>query len=347
MDLLTRTTYRLSAHPCHSLGTAALDQGRKERLVPARSGRGHRGKAAAGKLRWLLHKEHRTHTRVAVHTRSNTGHTHTSARTRHTHTGRWTPFPPAGAPWLTSRSAWVKDGSSESFSAISSGRYLSSMAAVNPPRAAAALPPGPGAHPAGGAAPSLCSGGKGTRDVGRQPGTVGNSPYRSNCRRPTRRRLSGAAPPPQVYIAPLKPRPPAGRRGRAHRTLLLGGADPPPSIASEQLTIGRLRLSLPGHLRLLIGWCRSPPLGWAGSRAAAVGAGGGSASLNPSCTAAARGPPLPPRTERALEPPLRKSPARRGREAGSTLAVAAILTGRAPRYQCKTSLRGGAAGQKA
>lgn len=35
--------------------------------------------------------------------------------------------PPPGSPWLTSRRAWVKDGSSESFSAISSGRYFSSM----------------------------------------------------------------------------------------------------------------------------------------------------------------------------------------------------------------------------
>lgn len=31
-------------------------------------------------------------------------------------------------PWLTRRRAWVKDGSRESFSAISSGRYFSSMA---------------------------------------------------------------------------------------------------------------------------------------------------------------------------------------------------------------------------
>lgn len=35
--------------------------------------------------------------------------------------------PPPGSPWLTSRRAWVKDGSRESFSAISSGRYFSSM----------------------------------------------------------------------------------------------------------------------------------------------------------------------------------------------------------------------------
>lgn len=44
----------------------------------------------------------------------------------------WRPAPPRRypSPWLTRRKAWVKDGSSESFSAISSGRYFSSMAAA-------------------------------------------------------------------------------------------------------------------------------------------------------------------------------------------------------------------------
>lgn len=107
---------------------------------------------------------------------------------------------PPASPWLTRRKAWVKDGSSESFSAISSGRYFSSMAAaaarsgsgagapgapagkerVRVPgggkSSEAALPPGrlpPGAagtHPEGSAASPRPGGGrKGARAGGTPP----------------------------------------------------------------------------------------------------------------------------------------------------------------------------------
>lgn len=109
------------------------------------------------------------------------------------------PAPPRRpSPWLTSRKAWVKDGSSESFSAISSGRYFSSMAAARSGSGAgapgapagkervrvpggdksseAALPPGrlpPGAagtHPEGSAASPRPGGGKkGARAGGTPP----------------------------------------------------------------------------------------------------------------------------------------------------------------------------------
>lgn len=115
--------------------------------------------------------------------------------------GQGAPLRPAvprrPSPWLTSRKAWVKDGSSESFSAISSGRYFSSMAAaaarsgsgtgapagkerVRVPGSGksseAALPPGrlpPGAagtHPGGSAAsPGPGGGRKGARAGGTLP----------------------------------------------------------------------------------------------------------------------------------------------------------------------------------
>lgn len=145
--------------------------------------------------------------------------------------GRGHPAPPRRpSPWLTSRKACVKDGSSESFSAISSGRYFSSMAAAaarsgNGPgvpgapagkervrvpggdkSSEAALPPGrlpPGAagtHPEGSAASPRPGGGrKGARAGGTPPlsgqGALRNHSAEAHKEERGKRGVPGAADP--------------------------------------------------------------------------------------------------------------------------------------------------------
>lgn len=134
------------------------------------------------------------------------------------HGGTRSPAPPRRpSPWLTSRKAWVKDGSSESFSAISSGRYFSSMAAaaarsgsgagapgapagkerVRVPGSGksseAALPPGrlpPGAagtHPEGSAASPRPGGGEKGRGLGGRPPSADKGRGQIALRKRTRR----------------------------------------------------------------------------------------------------------------------------------------------------------------
>lgn len=120
------------------------------------------------------------------------------------HGGTRSPAPPRRpSPWLTSRKAWVKDGSSESFSAISSGRYFSSMAAAAARSGSGAGAPG---APAGKERVRVPGSGKSSEAAlppGRlPPGAAGTHP-------------EGSA---------ASPRPGGGRKGaRAGGTPLLSG----------------------------------------------------------------------------------------------------------------------------
>lgn len=114
------------------------------------------------------------------------------------------PPPRRPSPWLTRRRAWVKDGSRESFSAISSGRYFSSM----PEAQGAGAPAGKEEEEEEEAAVRGCvpGGGKSSEaalpNPGRlPPGAAGTHPEGSAASpRPRAGREGAPSPPPPVLL---------------------------------------------------------------------------------------------------------------------------------------------------